>query len=412
MRTIALLSISLTLLVVSSVASALTPPPKESPDTAALVKGANDFALKLYSAVAAKEQGNLFLSPASIHAALTMTSAGAAGQTAEQMNKTLELPKDGSVHAAYGALLQALNDPRKDHQGHPVYNLSMVNALWVQQGFALKPAFVKTLGDDYKAEPRQLDFAKSEPARKTINDWVAKQTKDKIKDLIPAGVLNAMTRLVLTNAVYFKSRWMHEFAKTMTKDGPFHAAGKDVQAPLMYQQEEYAYAETDTLQLVKLPYLFHELSMVILLPKANDGLPALEKSLTAEALEGYLKQVQSEEVQLTLPKFKFDSQLGPADVLKAMGMTDAFSDKADFSGITEREKLYISAVLHKAFVAVDEEGTEAAAATAVVMAAMAAPGEERPPKVFKADHPFLFLIRHEQSGAILFIGRVTDPGAK
>ena len=276
------------------------------------------------------------------------------------------------------------------------------------EGYAFKPDFTQLLLKTYGAGLNDVDFAQTEQARKAINDWVSQQTKDKIKDLIPEGVLSDATRLVLTNAIYFKSNWAEKFEKDVTRDGPFKvSADKSVDVPMMHLTHRFRYMENDELQMLEMPYSRNELSMVILLPKKADGLADIEKNLTAANIG---KEAVS--VQVTLPKFKITSAFGVGETLKAMGMTDAFdSKKADFSGMTEKEKLFISAVIHKAFVAVDEEGTEAAAATAVVMDAGAPPRQEES-KVFKADHPFAFMIRHNATGAILFTGRVANPKAE
>ena len=247
----------------------------------------------------------------------------------------------------------------------------------------LRP-FLATTRRNYRAGLREVDFVKqTEAARRTINRWVERQTRDKIKDLLAKGTLTPMTRLVLTNAIYFKGDWASQFKKKNTKDAPFKlSAGKSVKAPMM------------------------KLSMVIFLPKKVDGLPDVEKSLGKTGPDALLKKLHEQEVVVSVPKFKMTSQFGLKKVLTAMGMKDAFTGKADFSGMNGRKDLFISAVIHKAFVDVNEEGTEAAAATAVVMVGGAAPA---PPPVFRADHPFLFLIRHEKTGVVLFMGRVMSP---
>lgn len=412
--------------------------PDPAKDIAAAAKSGNYFATELYAQLAGKNEGNLFFSPASIHTALAMTYAGARGNTEKQMHQTLRLPrtlmrnmgkhvslKDGTgyfedlfvplpqerVHPAFAALIKKLNAPRLDHEKKPAYQLVIANALWGQKGYPWREQFIKVTKDNYGAGLNHVDFIRqAEPARLRINEWVEKQTKDKIKNLIPKGAIDSLTRLVLTNAIYFKSNWAEKFQKGATRDEAFTLSpGKTVKTPMMHQQKRHGYLETDTFQAVELSYRFRDLSMVVFLPKTVDGLAAFEKTLTAENLAGWLGQLKRETVKLTLPKFEFTSQFGLADTLKAMGMTDAFSlATADFSGMTTAENLFISAVIHKAFVAVDEEGTEAAAATAVVMWLGAAP-RPKEPKVFKADHPFVFMIRHRATGSILFMGRVTNP---
>jgi serpin B len=387
------------------------------------------FAAELYARLAGESKGNLFFSPASIETCLAMTYAGARGNTAAQMAKALHYDNDAAkVNEAFAQLLKTLNNPPEvvvglvpDKSGEPgelvkgpAYQLFVANALWGQQGYPFKPDFIELVQKNYGAGLNSVDFAgHTEQARKTINDWVAGQTKDRIKDLIAPGGVKSITRLVLTNAIYFKSHWQHDFNKVLTKDSPFHLSpDKSVDVPLMHQMHSFGYGENDDVQLLEMPYTRSELSMVVLLPKKVDGLASVEKNLTAENMNRWLGEKTNEKVDVTFPKFIFTSefqQLGGD--LAAMGMVDAFGSNADFSGMTAAERWFISAVIHKAFVAVDEEGTEAAAATAIIMAG-AAPRPPRPPeepKVFKADHPFIFLIRHNATGEILFLGRVSNP---
>jgi len=392
------------------------PPPAEKDpaqpkaDVSAVAQANNVFGCELYAKLKG-QAGNLFFSPASIHTALAMTYAGAAGPTAEQMAGTLhfELPAD-RLHKAFGLLTGELNNPPKQDDD-PAYQLVVSNALWLHKGYPFKDSFTKLVKDNYGAGLNEVDYAAGEPARKTINDWVEKATRDKIKDLIPPGVLNELTRLVLTNAVYFKSDWADTFPEHATKAGPFQLGeGKTVSVPLMTQWMYVGYMETEDFQLADLPYKANVLSMTVLLPRKADGLKALEDKLSAKALAEWLGKAKPAHVDLTLPRFKFTSQFGLKDPLSQLGMVEAFDPgKADFSGMTTSEKLFISAVLHKAFVAVDEKGTEAAAATAVAISATAMPQE--PQIVFRADRPFLFLIRHRPTGAVLFLGRLANPGA-
>ncbi|MBS3734967.1 MAG: serpin family protein [Phycisphaerae bacterium] len=401
-------------------------PADKAPDAAgadAVVAAGNAFAIDTYARLRGEAEGNLFFSPTSIHTALAMTYAGARGTTAEQMETALHLPEDADdIHAGFAKLIADLNDPatihiaRREEDGKvmwqkvPAYQLHVANALWPQAGYPFKEAFTGLVRTQYAAALEQLDYKAPAKARTRINAWVEDKTNEKIKNLIPAGVLDPLTRLVLTNAVYFKSNWSEDFSKHATKDGDFHVSPeKTVTAPLMHQTESFGYAETDALQVLSLPYKANELDMVVLLPREVDGLAALEDALTAEKLAGWLEALQRQRVRVTLPKWEFTSKFRLKSVLSAMGMPDAFDpEKADFSGMTDAEKLFISAVLHKAFVAVDEEGTEAAAATAVVMDTRAMPPATEP-KVFTADHPFVFCIRHRPTGAILFMGRVANP---
>jgi len=253
-----------------------------------------------------------------------------------------------------------------------------------------------------------VDFVgATEKSRQAINLWVEDQTNKKIKDLIPQGVLTALTRLVLTNAIYFKGDWASQFKESATKDASFKlGGGKTVQAPLMYQKGKFGYKEDRDVQVLSMPYKGDDLSMVVVLPKKVDGLADVTANLTAAKIDAWTTRLYKRDVYVHLPKFKVESQFGLNDVLAKMGMPDAFdSSKANLSGMNGARNLYISAVIHKAYVDVNEEGTEAAAATAVVVALRSAPRRT----TFRADHPFLFLIRHNKTGAILFMGRLANP---
>ncbi len=389
-------------------------------ETTLVAQGNNGFAVGLYRQLRGQE-GNLFFSPYSISAALGMTYAGAKGSTTEQMAQTLCYPTSAEIlkrlgmtgepltqeqfALAFGQIIKDLNS--RGDAGK--YELRVANALWGQKDYEFLRAFVQTVEEQYGGKLQELDFVGAvEKARRTINFWVEKQTNDKIKDLIGPGVLDAMTRLVLTNAIYFKGNWASQFKKDRTQDEPFTLIdGSTVQTPMMNQKAQFGYAETDMLQVLEMPYAGEELAMVVLLPKKADGIGELEKALTAENLARWLDGVSSREVIVAMPKFKMTSKFSMESVLRSMGMTDAFSQAADFSGMTGRRDLFISAVIHQAYVDVNEEGTEAAAATAVTMKLTAALPDQTP--VFRADHPFVFLIRDKASGSILFLGRVMNP---
>ena len=377
----------------------------QAEDVAKVAEGCNRFAFDLYAHLL-RQEGNLFFSPYSISTALAMTSAGARGETADQMAKTLCLPVSGeAVHAAYAALQNDLNAAGAGG----AFELVVANRLWGQKGYAFLPDFLKLLDTSYGAGLEPVDFAAdTEGSRKTINAWIEKQTRDKIKELLKPGVLDAMTRLVLTNAIYFKGKWAEEFDKKATRDGDFYVTPeKKVAAPLMHQTKHFGYFDGGEMHALELAYQGDRLSMVVLLPKAKDGLAGLEASLSAEKLAEWVGKLHRREVRVALPRFKTTAEFSLGDTLVAMGMADAFDPaKADFSGMSGKKDLFISAVVHKAFVDVNEEGTEAAAATAVV-ARMTAVAE--PPPEFRADHPFLFLIRDTKTGAILFLGRILDP---
>lgn len=410
MRQSILLLIALMLIV--TMAHARGEPPSEP--VKALAKDANDFGIDLYAVLAAQEKDkNLFFSPWSIHAALSMTSEGARNQTAAQMAKVLRLPGEQEKLAPlYGQWMKLLNNPAPWVDKKPPYELVAANALWGQKGYPFQVAFTDTLKKHYDAGLSELDFkAATEDARQTINGWVEKQTKDKIKDLIPQGALSPESRLVLTNAIYFKAGWAEKFEKSNTKNEPFFVAGgKQVEVPLMYQQDRFGYAETEAIQALQLPYRGWELSMLVLLPKAKDGLAAVEKELSAANMAKWTADLRTRPVKVHLPRFKTTTSFMLGKTLTGMGMADAFDPaKADFSGMTTQERIWIGEVIHKAFVDVNEEGTEAAAATAVMMVGSAMPRPEEP-AVFRADHPFIFVIRHNASGSVLFMGRVNDPG--
>jgi len=377
-------------------------------DEGIVVAGNNRFALELYARLKA-QKGNLFCSPYSISTALAMTHGGARGETAAQMAKTLHfnLPQD-RLHPAFAAIMGDLNKAGKKGD----YELSVANALWVQQGYEMLEAFLELTQKHYAAGLQQVDFkGATEAARKTINTWVEKQTKDKIKELIKPGVLDAMTRLVLTNAIYFKGKWASPFKEDATKDEPFTLAdGTKPDVPMMHQTEKFKYMENKGFQALEMPYAGDRLAMTIFLPTQPDGLAEFERTLTVKDLTRWLSKLRQQKVIVAVPKFKMTCEYRLDEVLAAMGMPAAFSGAADFSGMTGNRDFQIGAVLHKAFVDVNEEGTEAAAATAVVMKATAAPPMQKPP-VFRADHPFVFMIRDVKAKSILFIGRVANPKA-
>jgi serpin B len=374
-----------------------------------VVKGNNQFAFELYRQLG-EQKGNLFLSPYSISTALAMTSAGASGKTAEEMAKVLHFPPQDKLHPALAALRYELNGGSSKKN----YQLSTANALWGAKGYPFRSEFLKLVRDNYGADLTNLDFIRdAEGARRTINAWVEKETQDKIKDLIAPGILNADTRLVLTNAIYFKSNWVLPFKKKRTKDEPFHLSDNaTTKASLMNQTARFGYAETGHFQALELPYGGKQLAMLVLLPKKDD-LAGLEGKLTSGLMAGIVSQLKQQKVVVTLPRFKVTAQFELSDVLGKMGMPSAFRFSHDFSGLTTaRERLRISAVIHKAFVDVNEEGTEAAAATAVGIEKQSAERNLKPLPVFRADHPFVYMIRDTRSGVVLFVGRLADPSKK
>ncbi len=395
--------------VLQSEKERLTSPAASTTDLSTLVDGNSAFAFDLYQALQDTE-GNLFYSPYSISLAMAMTYAGARGETERQMADTLHflLPQD-KLHPVFNSLDLELASrgegaKGKDDEG---FRLHIVNAIWGQKDYSFLPAFLDVLAENYGAGLRILDFiTEPEQSRITINNWVSDQTEERIKDLIPQGAIDALTRLVLTNAIYFNAAWLYPFDKDATSDGEFHLLNDDkITVPMMRQTESFGYAEGDGYQVVELPYDGSELSMVILLPDAGQ-FEAFEEGLQAQRVDAIIKSLQNHQVTLTMPKFEFDSEFSLKNTLAGMGMPIAFSASADFSGMTGSPELFIDEVLHKAFVSVDEAGTEAAAATAVIMKLTAVPAE---PVEVTIDRPFIFLIRDIETGTILFVGRVLNP---
>ena len=388
-----------------------TSPDVSEGDLSMLIEGNSAFAFDLYRALK-QEEGNLFYSPHSISVALAMTYAGARGDTAEQMAATLQfLLEQERLHPAFNWLDAELANRGEGAQGKDDegFRLNIVNAIWGQKDYGFLSDFLDVLAQNYGAGLRILDFInETEESRLAINDWVSDQTEGRIEDLIPQGAIDALTRLVLTNAIYFNAAWAYPFDGDITADGPFYLIdGGQVTVPMMKQTEAFGYTDGEGYQAIELLYDGDELSMVIMLPE--DGqFEVFEEGLQADKVSDIIGGLELTEVALTMPQFEFDSEFSLKDTLAGMGMPVAFSGAADFSGMTGGRDLYISEVLHKAFVAVDEAGTEAAAATAVIMKETAMPGQ---PAEVTIDRPFIFLIRDIETGAVLFVGRVMDPGA-
>jgi len=368
-----------------------------------VVNANNKFAFDLYSELDKSESGNIFYSPYSISAALVMTHEGAKGQTADEMKSVFHFPESNILRPNFAAIYNEIN--KKDKS----YELRTGNALWVQHDYPFLEDYKSRVEKYYGGKAANLDFIKeTEKSRQTINTFIEEQTSDKIKDLIPQGVLNELTRLVLTNAIYFKGTWEWEFDKSDTREQDFKVTPTNVvKTPMMYMDPEKArfnYADTGDLQILELPYKGEEISMLVLLPAEN--LDSIESSLTLEKLEEWKNQTQETKLDaIYLPKFEFDTKYTLNENLKALGMPTAFGTDADFSGMDGTDWLFISSVIHQAFVKVNEEGTEAAAATAVVMDMESVPTT----KIFRADHPFIFLIQEKDTGNILFLGRVVNP---
>jgi serpin B len=358
----------------------------------------SSFACDLYSALSHTE-GNLFFSPLSVSTALAMTYGGARGQTAAEMAAVLHFLNDQEItHAANRELLAGLMTNDEDP-----YQLAIANRLWPAQSLALKQEFLDLTERFYQAEPQSLDFAgHAEDARQTINRWAEENTLGMIRDLLKKGDLDAATLLVLTNAVYFQAGWASPFDKDRTEKGEFMAAGGQTRpVDFMTQQGSFPLAAIEGARLLQMPYDAGPLAFVVILPEEMDGLARLEKALSPAALDSWLSQLKEQPAVVQLPHFELECRAELSDTLQKMGMPSAFGPGADFSGMTDA-RIYIDQVIHKARIKVDEEGTEAAAATAVIM-------RKSMPTVFRADRPFLFLIRDTETGAILFMGRLADP---
>ena len=375
--------------------------------------GSNLFAADLYRHLAADPDSagkNIFFSPYSISSALAITYEGARGTTADEIESVLHLPTNETLRrSGFAGLDAALNC------GDKIYTLRTANALWAEKTHTFLPEYVDTAERWYGANATGLDFITNpEGSRAAINRWVEEKTEDKIRDLLPADSIDPMTRLVITNAIYFKGTWVKQFDPAETTEEEFRVApGKTVRVPMMHRTDEdaiYRYAETETLQALRMPYAHGsgtELSMLVLLPR-EDNLTVAEEALDPGTLAGIRDSLTDRRVRVVFPKFTVETEYHLLGTLAAMGMPTAFSPDADFSGMDGTDMLFISEVVHKAFVDVSEEGAEAAAATGVVMNLKSAPGGDTTP-VFRADHPFIFLIVEEDSGTILFAGRVANP---
>ena len=379
------------------------------------VNAASQFAFELYNQYK-NTNDNIFFSPYSISSALEMTYEGARGKTASEIQSVFHYPADSQTRIGSFAKLYSEINPK-----NVTYQLSAANALWAQKTYPFDPNYIKTIETYYGGKATNLDFVSdAEASRQTINSWVSSKTNAKIPELFAKGTLDESTRLVLTNAVYFKGKWSTPFQKEATQEKEFTTAAQSkIKVAMMNRQDDFGYSETANYQAIELPYENNELSMIVILPK-TDLLSkvlsnnAIEKNLTLNSFNTIKKSLNSELVNVYLPKFKFDTGYDMNKTLVAMGMSAAFNpDNADFTGMYDKSKvgenLYIGLVVHKAYIDVYEEGTEAAAATGVGMATLGMQMDPPQPKIFNADHPFIFAIVHNQSGSILFMGKVNDP---
>ena len=414
-KTLTLIGIILIPVTVATAATLLflypynpTQPPK-SDDTGWSEEGAqevidanNQFALELYTELSKNGKENIFYSPYSISAALAMTYEGAKGETKDEIKSVFHFPEDSTLRPNFAKIYNDINKNEED------YELRTGNALWVQKDYPFLEDYINIVEKYYGGKVSNLDFVKeTEKSRQTINSFIEEQTNGKIKDLIPKGVLDYLTRLVLTNAIYFKGTWQWEFNPKNTEEVDFKITPTDiVKVPMMYMKPEKAkfnYADLEDLQILELPYKGEKISMLILLPK--DNLEDIQP-LTIEKLKEWKSQMKKETLdEIYLPKFEFDTKYFMKEILSDMGMPTAFEMDADFSGMDGTKSLYIKEVIHQAYVKVDEKGTEAAAATGVVMELTSI----MPKNIFRADHPFIFIIQQNDTGNILFLGRVNDP---
>lgn len=377
-------------------------------DLQTLVDGNNAFALELYQSLRA-ENGNLILSPFSISLALAMTYSGAHGETEAQMAKVLNFSGQEQTHTAFNALDLALekSDLVLDKEQEPM-QLNIANSVWAEQTFSFLPDFLDTLSVNYGAGMHLLDFINSpEPSRKEINSWVSDKTEEKINDLLPEGSINSETKMVLVNAIYFKADWLDAFDANDTYDRDFNLLdGSTVSVPMMGQRMFIPYAAQDGYAIAELPYAGESAAMTLIVP--DEGrFEEIESQLNYGMVQEALANINTTDVAVAMPKFKYESAFLLSDALSALGMPLAFDEgQADFSGMTNEQDLFIADVIHKAFVAVDEEGTEAAAATAVIMEGATAMMTEN---TLYIDRPFIYMIRDIETGQILFIGRVLNP---
>jgi len=385
----------------SAVAQPLDRPAANPPNVRGVVLGNNTFAFDLYAQLRRGQRGDFFFSPINLSTSLSMVSVGARGPTEAEMVKVLHLPPDRDRRLAeFQAMLSELGH----EQDQPGYRLRLANRLWGQRGYPFLVHFLNATSLNYGAPLGLVDFGVPEVAREEINSWVGEKTEGLIKDLIPAGGLGPDTRLVLTNAIAFKGEWAYPFKPEKTEKAPFITAdAREVIVPLMFQEQHFRFGFQKTFMALEMNYANGRASAVFLLPQDRNGLPALEDALSAENLEAWRADMIEQPVQVYLPRFRVTTRLELARELQALGMGLAFGKEADFTGMSRRGDLFLSEVFHQAFVEVDERGTRAAAGAGSKVSARSFP------PVFRADHPFIFLIRDSRTGAITFVGRIVDP---
>jgi len=366
-----------------------------------LVDSLNDFSFDFYKKIVQSENGNIFFSPYSIFVALSMVYEGARGNTATEMQNVLNIKQnDSPTLGSFGRIYNLLNQNQKG------YTISTANAFWAHQDYQFLKEYLGLLENFYMAEANELDFSKNVEAAETINSWIEEKTNDKIKDMIQPDMLSDLTKLVLTNAIYFKGLWDSPFNPDKTFKTDFElTTGETVKVQMMSDSKDsnFNYSETDELKIIELDYEGKDLSMIIILPKENN-ITIAESSMNYENLSIWKNDLFEIDINVEIPKFKFETKYSLNNLLNDMGVIDAFSPGvADFSGMDGTNNLFISKALHQAYIEVNEEGTEAAAATSIIMELTAIPDS------FRADHPFVFLIQHKETGAILFMGRIMNP---
>ena len=368
-----------------------------------LVESLNDFSFSFYQQIETTEEDNIFFSPYSIFVALSMAYEGAKGNTATEMQNVLNVLQNNSATlGSFGRVYNLLN------QNQVGYTISTANAFWAHQDYTFLKEYLGLLENFYMAEANELDFAKNVEAAETINNWIEEQTHDKIKDMIQPDMLSDLTKLVLTNAIYFKGLWANPFNPDDTYETDFKLTSEEtVKINMMASDDDsvFNYTETEDLQILELQYAGNDLSMIIILPKENN-ISIAESAITAANLTKWRNDLIAKEIVVQIPKFKFEKKYPLNNHLKEMGIIDAFlPGVADFSGMDRTNNLFISTALHQSYIEVNEEGTEAAAATAIIMELTVTPDQ----KEFIADHPFVFLIQHKETSAVLFMGRVMNP---
>ena len=372
-----------------------------------LVRGNNEFAFEMY-----REQGgsgkNLVFSLYSISLAFSMAYAGARGETETQMAQTLGYLPQETQHPAFNALDRRVSQPASaDGDSGTPFQLNVANAVWEQMGYPLEGSYLDTLARHYGAGLQTVDFRQTAAATEEINDWVSGETEGRTEDLLPSETIDPETRMVLTNAIYFKGSWASKFEESRTEDGPFTLpGGEEVTVPMMRQAGRLPYVEGDGYQAVQLPYDGYDADMLIVLPDEG-GFGQVEERLGADLLEELDARLSDHRVTLTMPRFDFEEKLKLVDLMEGLGLRLPFDPYgADFSGVTRKERLFVYDALHKATITVDERGTEAAAATTILEMPVSSVG---PPVTMTLDRPFIFVIRDMETGTVLFLGRVTDP---